>query len=117
MKHPRSTDDDDLLTQHIKEAVAEVLHDELLHHLSRAVHDASTTATKDAAQEAVKATLTTLGFDPLDTHSTQADMLYLRNLRTGSEWIRARVLAGMLSVVAGALLWLMWEAFRHALHR
>lgn len=65
--------------------------------------------------ETVKETLTGLGFDTSRPTETQADILYLRRWRRGSEEARRIVAKSMLTVIASGLLYLLWEAVRRKL--
>ena len=64
---------------------------------------------REAAREAVRETLHTLGVDADDPHGMQADLAYLRRQREVSERIGLRLrLVLMTAIVTGALamLWL-----------
>lgn len=63
-------------------------------------------------QETVRETLTGLGFDTARPTETQADILYLRRWRRGSEEARRIIVKSVLTVAASSLLYVLWETLR-----
>lgn len=100
---------DDILQFTVRSAVREAVRAE--------VEPVVRKVSEKAAQEAIQATLKSLGMDAGDHKQMQADMLYLRKLRTGSEFISRKILATGVSVMAGAGLWMAWEALKAAVQR
>jgi len=100
---------DDILKFTINKAIREAIHAEIEPHIKR--------ASEESASEAIHATLTGLGIDAQDHKQTQADMHYLRKLRLGSDFISRRILTGVISVLVGAGLWLLWESIQELLRR
>ncbi|QPC91466.1 hypothetical protein [Mesorhizobium sp. INR15] len=67
---------------------------------------------RQAAREAVKETLLTLGFDPNKPLEAQADMLFVRKTRLGSEAITRQGLMIAVATVTVAILGLIWASFK-----
>jgi len=68
-----------------------------------------TVAVNDAVRLAVKETLITLGMDATNPLGLQQDMAFIRDLREGTEKIKARglfVLVGLLVTAAVTAVWL-----------
>lgn len=74
-------------------------------------------AARKSADEAVKNTLTSLGFEPEKPTEMQADMMFVRNLRYGSESMRRLVQGAVVSTLVGSGLWLLWSAFKVSIAR
>ena len=70
---------------------------------------------KEASRETVQETLTALGFDVHDPHEVQSDLLYLRQVRKGSEFMRQRIRASIITVLIPTLLYLLWEVLKQGL--
>ena len=64
-------------------------------------------------KEAVSETLSGLGFTTSEPHELQADLLHIRRLRTGSEYISRKMKAGiawgMVVTLCSSLLFLLKE--------
>ena len=64
-------------------------------------------------KEAVSETLSGLGFTTSEPHELQADLLHIRRLRTGSEYISRKVKAGvvwgMIVSISSSVLFLLKE--------
>ena len=66
-------------------------------------------------QETVRETLSGLGFDIAQPTETQADILYLRKIRRGSEEVRRIIAKSALTIIASGVLYMMWEALKREL--
>ncbi len=73
--------------------------------------------TRKVVKEAVHETLTSLGFTVTDIHSAQADLLYLRQLRTGSEDLKRRVKNTIITVLIPTMLYLFWESIKNNINK
>lgn len=62
-------------------------------------------------REAVKETLTHLGFHE-NPQEVQKDIIYLNNLRKGSEKLRLGTLSVIIATMSTAGLYIMWEGFK-----
>lgn len=60
-------------------------------------------------REAVEETLQRLGFDTAHPAELQADMLYLRKLRRGSEDMHRVVLKVVFSILLSGVLYALWQ--------
>lgn len=63
-------------------------------------------------RETVAETLVGLGFETSNPTQTQADMLYLRKLRHGSDEARRIVSRAVLTLIATGLLYMLWEGLK-----
>lgn len=63
-------------------------------------------------RETVAETLTGMGFDTDDLHETQADLHYLRRIRTGSEELSRKCKTAGLTLLVTTGLMLLWEAVK-----
>jgi hypothetical protein len=63
-------------------------------------------------RETVAETLRGIGFDLDDLHETQADMHYLRRVRTGSEELTRKLRTASVTILVTTGLMLIWEAFK-----
>ena len=70
---------------------------------------------REASRESVHETLTALGFDIHDPHEVQSDLLYLRRIRKGSEFVSQRVKASIITVLIPTFLYLLWEAIKRGI--
>lgn len=68
-------------------------------------------------KEAVRETLAGLGFDMGDIHKAQADLVFLRELRTGSEDLKKRVKNTIITVCIPAILYLIWESIKNNINK
>lgn len=66
-------------------------------------------------RETVHETLLRMGFDAQQAQRIQADMLYLRRIREGSEDMVRRVRASIITVLVSTVLFLLWQAVRDVL--
>lgn len=66
-------------------------------------------------EKTVRETLAGLGFNAEDMHEMQADFLYLRRMRKGSEEMAGWIRRSVIFVTIPALLFVMWEAVKQAL--
>ncbi len=96
--------------QKLEAAVLRALHQapDLPPHWQRHMQAAS----DQAAEKAVEKLFMILGMSESDIHHIRADMLYLRHMRQGSEFIRHRVLAGSFSLLVASALWMVWEGVK-----
>ncbi len=67
---------------------------------------------KQASREATRETLKGLGFAADAPQDMQADLLYLRKIRTGSEFVNLRLKAALIAFLVPTVLYLLWEAFK-----
>lgn len=67
---------------------------------------------RKVVKEAVAETLTGIGIDASDIRETQADFMYIRKMRLGSEYMRQRLKTTCISVCVPAFLYVMWESFK-----
>lgn len=67
--------------------------------------------------EAVYETLQGLGIDASRQHEVQADFLYVRKMRKGSEALSRNIGATSITFLIPALLYMLWESIRQALWR
>ncbi len=71
----------------------------------------------ETARESVRETLRSAGMNMDDLHETQADMLYLRKIRKGSEFIGLRIRGTIIAAMIPTLLYLLWEVVKTGLHK
>ena len=69
----------------------------------------------EAARDSVLQTLNAIGIDAENIHECQADMLYLRKIRRGSEELPAKIKASLITVLVPTFLYIAWEAFKSKL--
>jgi len=67
---------------------------------------------KNVVKEAVHEELESCGFTVNDHTSVQQDMAYLRNMRLGSEAVKANIVRIVLTVTVPAILYSLWSAFK-----
>lgn len=67
---------------------------------------------RTTVQETVHQTLSGLGFSVHEPHELQADILYLRRVRKGSEFCSMRAKAGFIAFLIPTFLFFVWEAFK-----
>lgn len=72
-------------------------------------------AARKSAEMAVRQTLISIGLNPDNPSEMQADMVFIRNLREGSESMRRLFHGALLSTIVGSTLWLLWNAFKQAI--
>ncbi len=65
----------------------------------------------------VHETLAHLGFSVEAPQEVQSDLLYLRKMRKGAEFVALRAKASMVAVLASGFLYLLWDALKDALKR
>lgn len=63
-------------------------------------------------REAVTETLSGLGFDVKNQNETQADILYLRKIRKGSEEVARVARSSAITVSLSTMLYLLWQAVK-----
>lgn len=57
-------------------------------------------------------TLTALGWDVRNPQAAQADLIYLRNLRTGSELMTTRMKIGFISILLSTAAFIAWAGVK-----
>lgn len=70
-------------------------------------------AMRRVVKETVHETLSGLGFDTHNLAEMQADMVYLRHLRKGSEDVFSKIRLVLLTTTIPGILYLLWEAFKN----
>lgn len=70
---------------------------------------------KRIVREAVFETLIGLGFDINEVHENQADMIYLRRLRKGSEDMAERIKGAVIAVSIPTILFMIWQTIKDML--
>ena len=68
-------------------------------------------------REAVYETLSGLGMAAHEQHEVQADFLYIRKMRKGSEAMGRTIRTSTIAILVPAFLYMMWEAFKSELWR
>jgi hypothetical protein len=63
-------------------------------------------------KETVCETLSALGLHSSDPAALQADMIYLRKVRKGSEEISAKVRISLITILLSSLVYLLWDSFK-----
>jgi hypothetical protein len=63
-------------------------------------------------KETVHETLSGLGLNVESPHDLQADLIYLRRVREGSEEMAAKARGAGITLLVSTFLVLMWEAFK-----
>ena len=66
-------------------------------------------------EEAVRETLSVLGIAHKEPQEMQADFLYIRRMRRGSEMVSQRVMTSIITVMIPTTLYLLWEALRQVI--
>ncbi len=72
---------------------------------------------KKIVKESVLETLLGLGFDVSEIHEHQADMIYLRRLRKGSESMSERIRGAIIAVSIPTLLFLIWQSVKNIIRQ
>lgn len=68
-------------------------------------------------KEIVFQTLQSLGFTPLKPHDVQADMLYLRKVRTGTEELNRLSKRACIAVLIPAFFYLLFDTLKNLFGR
>lgn len=68
-------------------------------------------------KEAVHETLSGLGVSASEPLEVQADFIYIRKMRKGSEFMARRVKGSVIAVVVPSFLYLLWEAVKTSLSK
>lgn len=71
---------------------------------------------KNIVKETVGETLSGLGFSSSDPNEIQADLIYLRKMRTGSEEMSKLIKKCIITVTIPSFLYIVWEALKKALN-
>ena len=77
----------------------------------------STPSNRQIVRQTVHETLTGLGFDVSDPNKLQADMHYLRKIRSGSEEMSRVVKRSAITLSITTGLYLLWDAVKELLHK
>ena len=72
---------------------------------------------RETARESVHETLQGLGLAVDEPHETQADLLYLRKIRKGSEFLSLRAKASLVVFLIPVVLYRLWDAFKDSMQR
>jgi hypothetical protein len=70
---------------------------------------------RDAVREGIEEALTKYGIDTSDPTSTQADMLYVRKSRVGSEELTKWAKRSAITVAISSILATLWSAIKQAI--
>lgn len=70
---------------------------------------------RSVVHEAVRETLGALGVDVIDKRETQADFLFLRKQRRGTEELYKWVRRSIIGAALGGLCYALWEGFKQTL--
>jgi hypothetical protein len=73
--------------------------------------------TKRIVREAVHETLNGLGITMSNPQEMQADFIYIRRMRKGSENLSQKIKASLITVTIPSLLYLLWEAFKEVIKK
>ena len=73
--------------------------------------------TKKIVREAVHETLKGLGISVHEPHEMQADFIYIRKMRKGSEMISQKIKASVITVTIPTVIYIAWESFKELLKR
>ena len=71
--------------------------------------------TEDEVRKVVHETLDALGIDAADKQETQADFLFLRKQRRGSEELYKWARRSIIGAATAALCYALWESFKQTL--
>lgn len=74
-------------------------------------------ACREIVRQTVHETLCSIGCDMSEPNKLQADMHYLRKLRSGSEDMARVVRKSAITIGCSTTLFLLWEAVKNTLHR
>lgn len=72
---------------------------------------------REELKKSMNETLTSLGIDVLDVRDTQADFLYLRKIRKGSEDLALKAKKTLIAFLIPTIFYLLWEATKNLFHR
>jgi len=70
---------------------------------------------KDIVREAVYETLHGLGISANEPHEMQADFLYMRKMRKGSDLMADRIKASIITVTIPTALYVFWDSIKQML--
>jgi len=70
---------------------------------------------RQIVREAVYETLSGLGMAEHEQHEVQADFLYIRRMRKGSEAISGSIKTTLITVLIPSFLYVIWEALKSEL--
>lgn len=74
-------------------------------------------ACREIVRQTVHETLSSIGCDMSEPNQLQADLYYLRKLRSGSEDVSRVVRRSAITIGCSTTLFLLWEAVRNILHK
>ena len=72
---------------------------------------------KKIVREAVHETLNGLGISVNKPHEMQADFIYIRKMRKGSEMISQKIKASIITVTIPTVIYIAWESLKESLKR
>ncbi len=72
---------------------------------------------REASQDTVHQVLRGMGVDAEDAADVRADMLYLRKIRRGSEFVSLRVKASLVAFLIPTILYLGWIMLKESFGR
>ncbi len=72
---------------------------------------------KRIVRETVHETLAGIGIFANNPQETQADFVYIRKIRTGSEMLSRTIKTGIISALVPSVIYLLWQAIKQALER
>ena len=75
------------------------------------------TEIKQIVREAVHETLNGLGVNMSNPQEMQADFMYIRKMRKGSEMISRNIITSVVTVTIPPFLYLMWEAIKNSVSK
>lgn len=70
---------------------------------------------REVAPIIIKEALERLGFETNNLSAMQADMLYLRKIRIGTEMFRSRVFLTVIATTIPAFMYIFWESIKNAI--
>ena len=80
------------------------------------VNDKLKVIIRDAVREGIEDALTKYGIDTSDPTSTQADMLYVRKSREGSDELAKWAKRSIITVAISSILATLWSAIKQAIN-
>lgn len=71
----------------------------------------------EIVREAVHETLKGIGIDPNAPHEMQADFIYMRKMRKGSELMASRIKTSVITVIIPAFIYMIWDGLKDVIGR
>ena len=72
---------------------------------------------KQIVREAVHETLNGLGISMSNPQEMQADFMYIRKMRKGSEMVSRNIVTSIITVTIPTFLYLVWEVFKNSVNK